>query len=651
MKRIIALTIAGIMSAACLALTGCQKNEGTEQEETKQVASVIKNKYIVQEGITDYYLVIPKDAMEEEQFAALEFNYFMQMATGCSFETITESEVKSNYKYISFGQTEQLEENVDVDLSRLDGTNSAYFITTKGNNIYVASSDSYRGDGCLYGTYDLLHDLVGYTYYHNTEIYVEEKRTVNLLEYDNFFVFPSLDIRCVSTAYNYSNDTHNTRLRFMNFSRGWEFNDESFGHGMIQTYLDPTDIAPDSGGKTWGQLHPDWFMYPDVGDINPNVTEMIQNQLCMTAYETGLDEVIAERLIEFVSEDEEAKYFMFGSEDNHLWCDCTRCREALAEWGGTNCGLQIRFMNKVIERVEKWLAENQPGREIEYIIYAYHSTTDAPVREENGEYVPYSDKVLPHDKLRVMLCPISSNFAYTFDSPVNGDFRRALEGWSKVASGKLYIYSYDLNMYHYFLHFNNYGTAASMYKTCMDYGATFYIAQGISDSNSGCFDEMRSYVESALMWDITKNYNDLAYDFMQHFYKDASEAMWEYYLEIRDRYAYYQTVVAPQSGNVGGDIANADLYSYEFVEKLADHIDNALAAIEPLQETNPEQYTLLKSRIKKEYLTVIYARMLLHKEFLTEEQISEMKVDWDFYINYFGITKCFEGGALDDIFA
>jgi hypothetical protein len=653
-KKIAAFVLVAALSSSCALFAGCNDNNAGKQpiEPPKQEAQVVRNKYIVQEGITDYYLVLPKDAKEEESFAALEFNYFMNMATGCTFETIDESEVKSNYKYISLGKTEQFEEAFpDADLSPLFGTNSSYFIATKGNNIYVVAGDEFKGDGCLYGTYDLLNDLIGYTYYHDTEIYVEEKQTVNLLEYEAQIVTPSFDIRCVSTYYNYCNDTHNTRLKFMNFSRGWELNRECFGHGTIQKYLDPTKIAPNSGGQTWGRLHPDWFVYPDIGDIDPNATEMIQNQLCMTGDQTGLDDVIAERLIEFLTADEESKYFMFGQEDNKFMCTCDRCQAATLEYGGTAGGLQVAFMNKVVEKVEAWVEENQPGREVEYIVYAYHPTEEAPTKVVNGKTVPYSDQVIPHEKLRVMLCPIQSNYAYSFDSPVNSSFMRALEEWSTVAAGKIFIYGYDLNMYYYFTHFNNFGTAASMYKTCMDYGVRMYIAQGVSDTNIGCLDEMRSYVESALLWDVSLNYDVLAYDFMQHFYKDASEYVWDYYQEIRDRYAYYQTVVAPQSGTISGGINSSELYTYEFTQKLASHLTKAFEAIEPLKASDPQTYTTLYNRLKKEWLTIIYVRVELYKEFFNDAEIAEMKTDWDFYTNYFGITKGGEGNALPDIFA
>lgn len=649
-KRIVSVLLTTVLwTGAVTPLTGCGEKKGGE--ETKQaVATVVEDKYIVEEGISDYYVVLPKEPMEKETYAAQEFASVMRQATGCNIETISEKQVKGNDKYVSIGNTAQFQAACPgVDLSSIEDTYSSYFITTVDDNIYIVSGDKYEGEGSLYGAYDLLHELVGYTYYHDTEIHVEEKKDVPLLAYDNHFETPSFDFRCVSTLYNYMNDTHNTRLRFINFSKGKEWNDDTIGHGAIQVYVDPNHIDPaDPQGRTYFESHKDWFINSN-GDINPNVTEMIDNQLCMTAGEE-LEALIAEKLIGFINADPEATFFMFGQEDCKMACKCARCLAAMEEWGGTAGGLQVAFMNNVIERVEAWLEENAPTREIVYVIYAYHATEAAPIKQDaKGNIIPYSDKVIPHEKLRVMLCPVNSNFAYSLDSPVNSEFDLALKGWANVAFGKLYIYSYDLNVSQYFGQFNSFAQTESWFKYFKEHGASFVLPQGVSDTSATCFDELRTYVASQLLWNVEQSYDALAYDFIEHYYKEASEPMAAIYQNLRDQYAYYQTAVDLGSGGIWGNIYSKELYTQSFVAKQDGLIKEALAAIEPLQETDAEKYTLLKNRIMKEYLSVIYFKVVYYSTDY-EDEMSEMKEIWEYYINYFGISAGSEGGVLPEIF-
>ena len=52
--------------------------------------------------------------------------------------------------------------------------------------------------------------------------------------------------------------------------------------------------------------------------------------------------------------------------------------------------------------------------------------------DSNGNYVPYSDKVIPHEKMRIFFAPIRLNYAYPMDAPYNSDCYANLKGWDAV---------------------------------------------------------------------------------------------------------------------------------------------------------------------------------------------------------------------------
>ncbi len=628
---------------AVLSISGCSTPSSSSQSE--EGPTVIKDKFLMENGVSVYSIVTSRNPQSKESFAASEFTYFMRLATGYNFPVINEREVRGGQHYISLGVTEQFVANFpNYDYSLIDKTQSAYFISTKDDNIYIVSSDDFAGDGVLYGVYDLLKELIGYTYYHDQEIYYETKTTINLLDYKETFVRPSYDMRSISTVYTYTNDLHSRRMKLINNSRGSEWCRGTWGHSQIQKILGPwmTD-EDDPAHRTYGETHPDWFTDPHMS--KPERDGMMIDNCLNWCAGPEIEKVVAKRLFDFIDKEPLCKFVMCAQEDNNVNFDkLPDCVEALNTWAkGSYSALQINFMNHVIELVEKDVQEKYPGREIQYVIFAYHTTLEPPV-DSNGNPI-----IKCHDKLRVYVAPIRANFSVPFSSPLNKDIYRIFEGWGKVAYGKLIIYLYDLNYKKYFVNFNNFGSVTGMYRELLKYDTQYIMTQGVSDSNAPCFDELRVYCEANLMWNVDLYYDELAYDFIEHYYKEVAPQMRDLYDMIRNRYAYYQSLVNPSSGGTSGNIENVDLYPLAFVRQMDLTIKDAFAAIEQFKNVDNEYYTLLYNRIMKEYLGVIYLKVKLWSDYFITE-LDELKETFYFYANYFGITKVGEGidieGAL-----
>lgn len=647
MKKRISLILAAVLLLSCL-LTACNSGGADASYKTK-----LEDRYLVKQGVSDYVLVLPNYALAYETMAAQEFAYFMEQATGCKLETVTETTVPAGKKYISLGKTNQfMAAFPKADLSALDGTMSSYLIESKDDNIYITGSKAYRGQAVLWGVYDILNDLIGYQYYHNDEIYFEKSADVNLWEYEKKVVAPSFDMRTHSTNYIYAfpNDTHGTRLRYINFSRGLEWDPLTVGHSQVYIFLAPRD--EDANGVRYGDSHPEWFLDPTASGVAKN-----ENQLCWTAggNPESLDlmqTVIAEEMLHYVMMDSEATFFMLGQQDTEYVCQCQGCTKAMAEWGGSACGLQIDFVNGVIEKTEAMLDQQAPEREVLYAIYAYKPTETPPVKtDENGSFAPYSDRIIPHEKLRVFFAPVRLNFGFPYDSPYNADAYKNLLGWDAVCTDEqLMVYTYDLNIHQYFVNFFNLGTIASHMQDYEKAGVSYLLSQGISDSNAPCFDELRSYCISRLMWDTSLNTQELAADFIDHYYKDAAEPMQKLFDMIVDQNAWYLAVKDPGSGVATGITYNTTCYPRAFVEKMDEQIFAAMDAIAHLENEDPEQYELLKARIMKEYLSNIYLKMVMYKDSYTESEVDEMEQIWFTYTQYWHLTRGGEGNGLPEIF-
>ena len=599
-----------------------------------------EDKFIVENGVSEYVVLTSNEPQMKESTADNEFVYFMKLATGCNFQVVTDRNIRDNQKYISLGFTTKFAEAFpNYDYSAIDRTQSAFFRATKDDNIYLVCSDDFDGDGVLYGVYELLEDIIDYRYYHDTEIYYKKENTINLIDYKPEFYRPSYDSRSISTLYTYTNDVHSKRLRLLNNSRGYEWCRAAYGHNQIQKYVGPWML--DENGVRYGDSHPEWFYDPTM-EKPKKEGEMVENALNWCAGDE-LESLVAKRMIQFITNEPNCTFVMCAQEDNHILIDnLPGVREALDTWAkGSQAALQINFINHVIEKVEAWVEVNQPGRELQYLIFAYHSTVEPPLDENGNPFMKL------HKKLRIYLAPISSNWSVPFSSPLNKDAYTILEGWNKAAHGQIIIYLYDLNWRMYFANFNNFSAVGTMYKELLKYGISYIKTQGISDSDAPGFQELRVYVESRLMWNVNQNYDDLAYEFIEQFYKEAASDMRYLYDTIRNRYSYYQLVVDPGSGMGTGNIICQELYPIEFVRQLDIIHQNAFNSIKELEHTEPERYTLLYNRIMKEYLSVIYLKVILWSDYYSQQEIKDMKETFYYYTNKFGITKIGEGIAID----
>lgn len=644
-KKKIFRTFASILCAAMIlpGAVGCGNqggNSGEQQQAGNPQATVIPGEYIYKGGISEYSVVIRDDANYYETMAANELVNNLKLATGNSIRVVTDNEFQGKDRVISLGHTSLWEENVNVTLSETDIVESGYYIKTVDKSIYISCPDNTSSSGILYGVYDFLGDAIDYEFYAKDEIYYEQKKDIALYNYSGYVINPSFEMRMLRNAD--LRDDSITVMRYRMVYPSSAFGMVTWGHGQISQYINPNAACTcgleGCSGKTYYQHHSDWFSKYGTDKL----------QLCWTGGEV-LETVTANRFIEYFQQYPDAEYFMFGQEDNMSYCDCERCVQAMNEYAGQPSGLQIAFMNNVIEKTTAWLNENQPGRQVKYIVYAYYGVETAPVKTlADGTIVPYSDKVDPDDSLYIFYAPIGANFAFQIDSNANQEVYKNLKEWSIIADGQIIMYLYDINFRSYLINFNNFGTAKGMYQMCKDLGVACMTSQA-ADSYTACFQEMRSYVESALMWDLTLSYDDLVRKFMKAYYKDAADYLYAYYDTIRSRYSYYQNIVKPEAGGIYGDINNSILWTPGVMSKINAQFDEALKSIEKYQTSNSELYETLKNRIMKERLSALFIDLTIIPDQYTDTELAQKKADFKYYVNLFKFSEAQEGSGFGSL--
>ena len=642
-KKNIFRVIASVLCSALFLSTfaacdfgGSESASDSEESSNKELA-VVEGEYLYRGGVSGYTILLREDANFYEELAASELAQNLAKSTGSSISIARDNVSKAKTRVISLGHTTLWDSQVGKTLTSDEIIDSGYYIETVGNNVFISCPDYTTSSGVLYGVYDFLIDAIDYQFYTADEIYIEKKKDIPLYDYSGYVVNPAFQIRSLVHAEMRDDSLSNMRYRMIYPQESYGF--VNWGHGQSSKYLvrkNPCTCGePGCEGKTYQQHHPDWF-------------DTETTQLCYTGGEV-MERVLAQRFIDYFLQFPDATYFMFGQEDVIGHCECDRCQQAMEDYALNQGGLQVALMNNVIEIANAWLEENQPGREVFYVIYAYYGTRYAPVKTtESGEIVPYSDKVDPHEDLLVFYTPIETNYAYQLESGINADVYKDMTDWGAIASGQILMYLYDINFHAYLINFHNFNTVQGMYEECKEQGVISITSQSAATYVTG-FREMRSYVESWLMWDLSLSYDDLVHRFMNAYYKDAAEYMYEFYEIMRDRYTYYHTLVNPGAGGIYGDVQTVDLWSQAVVAKMDVQFDAALESIQKYKETDPDLYEKLESRIMKERLMPIYLKLTLLSSYYSEEELAELKATFKYYVNYFRLSDVMEGHPLGDL--
>ena len=149
--------------------------------------------YIVEDGRTEYQILIPSNANKYEIKAATELTAFFKQATGITLKTVNEPEEGCTHndtvKYFSIGKTKMYQSSgltYDAEQLAADGVR----IQTKGNTVYLNGGWI---AGPVYAVYDMLEILLNYQYFNNECWLIDEH--VQNLKLRNFDVLDIPDVK------------------------------------------------------------------------------------------------------------------------------------------------------------------------------------------------------------------------------------------------------------------------------------------------------------------------------------------------------------------------------------------------------------------------------------------------------------------------
>ena len=624
-KKIISLSVAAFMCVSFF--VGCGSNgtkNGNDDVELIEVESMLPEKvaetgeYVVQNGVSEYSIVLPVGADQLLQSVANDMQMFIKSSTGATLPIEYDGAYTFDEaaKCIALGPTTIWE---GCGLKITDDLRETGYVMKRFGNTIVCNADN--NVGTVSAAYDMLNYFIGFECYASDEVYYEKKDSIPLLDFNIKFI-PTVDIRDIMSMALSENIVYNQRLRlFTEYGQGmWV----TFAHTTISNFL-PT--------STYQAEHPDWY--------NASGT-----QVCY-ANEEMRAEMVAQ-IKDRLNGNTDGMYVMIGHEDNHDMCECTDCIEARERLGGYG-GQELDFTNKIAEEVSPWVEENYPGRDVKYVFFAYQTSAQPPVKwdETQNKYVPLNEDFSVHKNAMVLYCPIEADFTEKFNSSANNALYQQLKGWYDIfssvgANENICIWTYSITSKAYMAPTNNYAYFGEHYKTMADVGVSFIMDQFVHDSRVTCFEELRIYTQAKMMYRHDFSYNQLVIDFMDNYYKEASKGMTKYY-EFYRAYLQYMQDVKAFGGALTVESNNAEYWPLEICQQLITMIDDAVKMLEPLKTSDPEKYQLLYDRVMKEKVTPIYLLFTHYMNSLTQAQKEQYWYEINDSTKKFNLNNSAEG--------
>lgn len=448
---------------------------------------------LVQDGRTDYCIVLAKDASPSEHWAASELKQFIGEMSGAVIPYAEDSNEAPAHA-ILLGDSRALQSlgaGIDFD----DLGEEGFAIKTVGDRLVIAGG---RLRGTMYGVYELLERL-GCRFLTDKVNKVPKTRDIFVGTIDitqkPAFEYRDVYIREAMTPNYAARNRGNSYMAKIDKKRGGSIAYYPFVHSF--NMLVPLE-------KYWDS-HPEYFSMIEGKRIKDHT------QLCMSNPEVL--RIATETVMGWMRDKSEAKICSVSQNDWYNNCQCPNCK-AIDDEEGSPSGLMLRFVNAIAEQTSKVY----PDKLIDTLAYQW---TEKPPK--------VTTKL--HPNVRVRLCPIFCCESHAYEScgtKENNDFVENLKEWSKITD-QLYIWHYNTSFAHYLNPFPDFWQLMDTAKLYKRYGVKGIFWEGsYPPGGGGEMAYLRSNLLSKITWDPEVNGNAVMREFCDDFYGRSGKYIYEY---------------------------------------------------------------------------------------------------------------------------
>ncbi len=627
MKKIISVLILTlILAISCfVACDNDNKSSGTKVVVDPNHSAIVQetSDYFVCDGESDYVLIYPEDCTDVEKKSATLIADYIEESTGVRLFTKDESYIYLNdnpyAKYIFIGNTIEAQ-NLGESFSQEELTSQGFkIITDEYDNIYLLGGGDF---GTLFSAYEFLK------YYIDWDCVAVDE--INYIK-DTTLFFKRLTVKEVPDfEYRVSGD----RQTYDSFVTAQLFRlITAYGNGFMavngrlyHTCFEFLPVNEYNNPANPSKYHPDWFS----GACTNNETAQTTIQLCYTAH--GDSEEYAKMLDtclnvlkKAVRDNPAIDNIQLSMADNQEWCECEACTSYKNKYG-TNSAVVINFCNDLHDLLDQWLEQENINRKINLVFFAYHETTEAPVKDNGDGTYSLIDGFKCNDGVSVFYAPVYAEFTKPFKSEDNYSYYITMKKWS-VVSKQLFVWFYSTNYNNYLIPYGNFSSLQTNFESAKEVKVNYMFPEGQHYNSTGHpsgFTYLKEYLESQLMWNVNVDVNVLTDNFFEDYFKDAKEPMRKYYEELRTNFDYMYNVAGASCG-IFDDVQDSSFWQEGLLRNWLKYIEEAYTAIEPLKKSNGETYDIVKNRIRIESISVRYLYLSLYGDNNSESDVQMMR--------------------------
>lgn len=607
----------------CFSYVGCTNNKPKDETLVETGINIIEN------GSTDYKIVISPEAEANVKSAATEMQYFFKLSTEVIMPIITDENITitKDSKYISIGQN-AITKHYNFVVSEEDVGTRGFCIKTFDNSVLISGATSI-GFGSLYGTYDFLSKVIDYECcdpYYGT--YYEQKNVVKLYEFD-YSDKPDIEYNLFPSGRADMEGTYAHRMRLESYS---DMLMTEFGsvHNFFD-YLPPSTYLKDN---------PKWYDSP----TSPS-------QLCLTAHGDELQynlliKTVAEKMISMMDKNPEMVNLAFTEMDVQTWCTCSKCSSEKNKYGG-NSAVCVKMCNDLAEYIENHYNALNIDREFYIYFFVYMLTEDAPVKKVNDNYVGIDDSVYCNEHVVPWIGTMYTQFRLVdFYDERNANAARLIEQWNAL-SGKIAVWEYCVSFVNLLIPYNTMTSIPNSFKFFKDNNTVLLINNAGYVSNNTAFEGVRRYLTSKYSWDVNADYNELIDNYFSKCYGRAGDIMKQYYNDWVVRCQY----VLDNNGIRINDVVcpREEDYPYALLKQWISYLDEATAIINKYYDEK-ESANYIKA-IDTERVSLYYLMVELHSDKFSDADLLNLKKEFKSICLKVGITNINGNDSLSTVYA
>ena len=463
-------------------------------------------------------IIIPSAADDCVVYAAGKLKEYITKVTGV---TLSISTVKGDGNYFSIGKTADISD-ADYEAFAADIKGDGYGIFGRNGNIYLVAKTS---RGLMYSAYGYVEKYLGVRFLTAEAEYIPSGDIV--VPEKDFVTNPDFAMRTYLVG-----DTFQEHADFDHIART----------GVVDLF---TAVDERHGGQkkvygrhcnhnfhfycpfeVYGNKHPELYRFFYVnGQITPTI-DLTSGITDDGKLDESIDVSVAKIVISEMKKDlekfPEAEVFCFTQEDGEYYFDSDKNRGLEKKY--KRSGILIRFCNVVVRELNKYLKESGSKRKIKLMTFAYDYAKEAPVKCENGKFVPIDDTVKADENIVIQLALFRNGYYSYFSDKQYRHIEKAFAEWRCIAD-EFWFWGYDINFHRYLAYYDSIGNISDSVRGFKERGITYLCINGNYETRRIWHSNIRAYVYRKCMWDTSLDCNALADEYIGLYYKEGAAAV------------------------------------------------------------------------------------------------------------------------------